>query len=161
MTKKIILHTGEIALIDDIDYNLISKFKKFYAHKSRHLIYASAYYRKNEKPSMILMHRIIMNPKKSQKIDHINGNGLDNRRCNLRICKMSENQWNRIGNIKATSKYKGVDWCKREKKWRARISSNYKVVYIGYFNCEIKAAKAYDNLAIKLHGKYARLNLRS
>lgn len=95
----------------------------------------------------------------SQEVDHINGNGLDCRRGNLRLCTKSENQRNRRPNQNGTSGYKGVGWYKKYNCWRVRIQVNGKKQHIGYFDNEIDAATAYDNAAKQLHGEFARLNL--
>ena len=99
-----------------------------------------------------------MNPPKGMVIDHINHNGLDNRRENLRICTNAENQRNRGKQKNNTSGYKGVDWRKDHKKWRARINKDNKTIHIGYYNIIEEAARAYDAKAKELHGKYAQLN---
>lgn len=90
-------------------------------------------------------------------IDHINGNGLDNRRCNLRICTQAENVRNNRGRMGMTSQYKGVS--KWEGQWIATITSHGKQVRIGQFATEHEAALAYDAAARELHGEYAHLNL--
>lgn len=103
------------------------------------------------------LHREIMGNPKDKVVDHINGNKLDNRKCNLRICTTRENACNSIS-TKGSSKYKGVHWDEDRKKWTACIKNHRKHHFIGRFDNEEDAAKAYDDLAIKLHGEYARLN---
>ena len=100
------------------------------------------------------MHKLITGYKET---DHIDGNGLNNQRGNLRSVTDSQNQMNRK-NIRGTSKYKGVYWNKANKKWLARITINQKNIYIGYFLYEHNAAHAYNFKATELYGEYASLN---
>lgn len=105
------------------------------------------------------MHRLIMNCPCGLTIDHKNGNTLDNRKINLRICSIRENNLNKPKIQKQTSsKYKGVSWQKKEKKWYSSIKSNYKSYNLGLYEKEIDAAKAYDNKALELFGKFANIN---
>lgn len=92
-------------------------------------------------------------------IDHKNGNTLDNRRENLRICTYSENNRNRK-QISSNNKsgYKGVSWDKQKNKWRTCLNINKKQKHIGFFNDIIEAAKAYNEAAIKYFGEFAKLN---
>jgi len=103
------------------------------------------------------MHRFIMKPPDDLVVDHIDGNGLNNTRANLRICTYQQNIFNRKGWGK-DSKYKGVSWDKRSKKWRAKIRYNSKDKHLGVFEDEIEAAKEYDKEAAKLFGEFAYLN---
>ena len=93
-------------------------------------------------------------------IDHINGNKLDNRKCNLRICTRLENAQNRLPNKNSISKYKGVNLRKdvKNKKWRATIQCNKKRYSLGDFLTEKEAAKAYNIKAKELFGQFAVLN---
>jgi len=90
-------------------------------------------------------------------VDHIDGNGLNNTRANLRICTYQQN----VCNCKSRggdSKYKGISWDKRSKKWRAKIRYNSKDKHLGVFEDEIEAAREYDREAAKLFGEFAYLN---
>ena len=92
-------------------------------------------------------------------VDHINRNGLDNRRANLRFATVAENGWNsRRGVNVGSSKYKGVAWDKRAKKWRTVLCYKGGRKYLGYFEDEKTAAKMYDKAAKKYHGEFAVLN---
>lgn len=106
------------------------------------------------------MHRMIMNASKGFVVDHINHNGLDNRKANLRLVTNAQNSYNRPCFKKkgSPSQYKGVYWSKRDNKWQVQISCKGKVKTIGQFKDEIQAAKAYDKAAKKYHGEFAYLN---
>lgn len=106
-----------------------------------------------------LLHRLIMRTPENMQTDHINHDKLDNRKSNLRIVTISENQWNCLKTIKKTSSiYKGVSWDKRKNKWYSRIKKNNKAISIGNFTSEIEAAKAYDKKAKELFGEFALTN---
>lgn len=106
----------------------------------------------------ITMHRFILSPSKGTCVDHINGNGLDNRRCNLRLATKSQNAANRPKDrlISATSKYKGVYRCRG--RWIARIEANRVVKHLGVFKTEEDAARAYDEAATNYFGSFAYRN---
>ena len=106
----------------------------------------------------LYIHRLIMDAPKGMDVDHINGNPLDNRKSNLRICTHAENQRNKGAYKNNTSGYKGVSWYKRDKKWIAGIKHNNKGIYIGLFEDKEEAARAYDKKAKELHGEFAYLN---
>jgi len=104
------------------------------------------------------MHRLVVDTPKGMSTDHINGDGLDNRKQNLRICTHAENQRNRGPQKNNKSGFKGVYWQKNRKTWYARIQHNKKLLYLGCFKDKKEAAKAYDRKAIELHGEFAWLN---
>ena len=104
------------------------------------------------------MHRQILDAPFGMLVDHINGNRLDNRRENLRLCNITESAWNCSGNAKSTSRYKGVCWNKHSGKWQAAIRVKPRLIYLGLFESEKEAAHIYDNAARKHHRKFARLN---
>ena len=106
-----------------------------------------------------IMHREIMHAKKGEYVDHINGNKNDNRKENLRIVTNQQNACNQGIRSNNTSGYKGVTWSKNKNKWNAQITTNYKRKSLGYFDCKHKAAQAYNNRAVELHGKFAKLNV--
>jgi hypothetical protein len=105
-----------------------------------------------------MMHRLIMNTPKGMDTDHINGDSLDNRRCNLRICTHAQNQRN-LKKILGNNKYKGVSLFKKTQKWRARIQINRMGLHLGYFDTEEEAAKAYNEAAEKHFGEFSRINI--
>lgn len=157
--KTIPLTQGKFAIVDDADFAELSKYR-WYVKKEPHTSYAAADVggRKNRK--RLRMHRLIMNAMKGFDVDHINHNGLDNRRCNLRICTRRQNIRNtlkRFGSI-STSKYKGVHWRKDSSRWQARIFNGSRQVSLGHFDTEVDAAKAYNKAASEYFGEFAKLN---
>jgi hypothetical protein len=107
----------------------------------------------------VYLHRLIMGLDFGDKrtVDHMNGNKLDNRNGNLRIATQSQNCGNgKIRKFKKTSRFKGV--YRNKYGWVAQITKDYKIKYIGRFETEVDAAKAYDICATKLFGGFAHLN---
>lgn len=158
MTKEIRLSKGQIAIIDDGDYMLVSRFK-WHVMWVKNRYYAASYQRIAKgvyRP--LLLHRLLMDAGKGQQIDHINGDTLDCTRNNLRFATNSENQRNRIKHADNTSGYKGVDWMPSRNKWRARICVDRVNIHIGLFHTATEAAVAYDEAALTHHGAFARLN---
>ena len=104
------------------------------------------------------MSRLIMNFPRDLMVDHRNHNTLDNQRCNLRVCTNIQNQQNKKRKINIGSKYKGIHFYKQCKKWQAKIKYNKRQLFLGYFDKEINAAKAYDKKAKELFGEFAFTN---
>lgn len=150
MTKEIVLSNGTVALVDDADYAELSAYR-WHQDGNR----AS---RSNGKNRTLKMHRQIMGEQADgREVDHINGNGLDNRRCNLRLCTHAENTRNGSKHRDGlSSTYKGVT--NRYGKWQAMIRTNNKGQYLGMFTSPEDAARAYDAKARELFGEFARLN---
>lgn len=145
-----LLNSNEYVLLNRDDYDLMSKHKWYLFENKRNK------YAQNHNGE--LMHRLIMNAKEGQVIDHKNGNGLDNRKDNLRFVTLSQNNMNARKMRDKSSKYKGVSWHKDNKKWRAEINCKDVKKFLGYFDNEIEAGEAYDKEALKLYGEYAKLN---
>lgn len=103
----------------------------------------------------VYLHRHIMKPPKNMQVDHINGNKLDNRRANLRICNNADNNYNK-GQRKG--KYKGVHYSNNSNKWVAQITKNGKTKHLGLFVDQDDAALAYNEAARSLHGEFAYVN---
>lgn len=149
---------GNYALVDDADYEWLNQWR-WYADKKHNRFYAARQIRIGEKQAVTYMHRAILRITESKIMgDHINGNGLDNQRDNIRICTHKQNQDNKSG-LGGTSKYKGVCLEKRKNLWRAQLGCNGKQIYLGAFSNENDAAIAYNNAAIKYQGEFARLNI--
>lgn len=149
---------NKIVLIDDEDWNLIKDFTWYPWSTKRH----NSIYVRAAVPGIrgkeVRLHRLIMNAKPGQLIDHKNGNALDNRKENLRITNSLGNNMNSTKRKSSTSKFKGVHWGTREQKWKCQIQYNKKKIALGTYNSEIEAAKAYNKAALLYHGEYARLN---
>lgn len=146
---KIKLTKNKWALIDTEDLYKIKEFKWCSSHA---YALTGVYWKK------IYMHRIIINPFMDEQVDHINGDGLDNRKENLRVCTNTQNQYNSKKRKNTSSKYKGVSFYKLSKKWNAKLQYNKKSLNLGYFNSEIEAAKAYNNASLKYHREFANIN---
>jgi len=161
--RKIPLTQGKYAIVDPEDYEELSKYKWF-AIRSKRGFYAARSVGTNRhgaKQKTVRMHQVILKPPAGKFVDHINHNGLDNRKSNLRICTMQQNSWNmRKHRGNCSSKYKGVTWHKSEGKWQTRITCNGKSFSIGYFDDEKAAAMAYDKKAKGLFGEYGSLNFK-
>lgn len=156
------------AKIDVEDFADISRFQWYFifVRKYPHLRYAYKRRKEGEKRIFEYMHRYLTKVKSGVFIDHINGNGLDNRRSNLRVATNSQNQMN-VTATRGRSKFKGIYLTKDRDKWAARIRCNGKRFWLGTFACdvidgidrgEIRAAKAYDKNARLHFGVFARLN---
>lgn len=151
--RMIKLTKGKFALVDDSDFERLSKYKWH-----MHLGYALRASYSSGKKKHIRMHRDILNVPSGKYADHINRNGLDNRRCNLRICSIGENNRNKIKKSGTSSIFKGVSWNKKDEYWHAYIYKNYKRYFLGLFEKETNAAKVYNKKAKELFGKFALLN---
>lgn len=157
--KQIPLTQGQFAIVDDDDYEILSKFKWHASHERTNFYAARRITIGQRKSKTIKMHREILRISDSNiQIDHKDGNGLNNQKSNLRIATISQNQRNKSvqGNNKCG--LKGVYFDKKLKKWRAVFSPNKKSVHIGCFNTAIEAAMAYNDAALKHYGEFARLN---
>jgi hypothetical protein len=105
------------------------------------------------------LHRVILGlSDPAVLVDHINGNGLDNRKSNLRVCNNQQNQANCRKQANTSSRYKGVRWHKGQAKWNAYIKVDGEMKYLGTFIEESKAAMAYNEAAVKYFGEFAKLN---
>jgi hypothetical protein len=160
--KEIPLTKGQVAIVDAADYEWLSKFK-WYATKSTGTSYYATRieYVGKGKSKTYYMHRDILKPKSDERIDHINLDKLDNRKVNLRICSHQQNCFNTLGKNrlnKVTSKYKGVSYYARERKYVAEIRPDGKKIVLGYFENEIDAATVYNAAAQIYFGEFAWLN---
>lgn len=151
--RLIPLTRGQFAIVDAKDYPALTKYKWF-AEGANGKYYAVR--KKNGKS--IKMHRQIKKAPPHLVVDHIDHNGLNNTNANLRLATFTQNCQNQQRASHKTSKYKGVHWHKKQKKWAAQITANKKPHHLGYFKEETQAAKAYDRAAKKYHRQFASLN---
>ncbi len=146
------LTRGRHALVDAADYETLSRYKWSLhdAGKGK-----AQYAVRGNRGRKLFMHREIMQPAPGMVVDHINRNGLDNRRANLRVCTRLQNLQNRYWNA-GQSQYRGVS--PQGDKWMATVGYKGKTIYVGLFDDEIEAARARDQKAHELAGDFAYLN---
>ena len=153
MSKKIYVkskkYSNIFAIVDDEDFKFLNKIK-WYVRKSK-----NTFYIQSQEPTQQI-HRLITKPPKDMIVDHINHNGLDNRKCNLRICTKQQNSMNRPS-YKGKSKYKGV-YPINKKEWIASITFNNQKIKIGIYSSEKEAALSYNYKAKELFKEFACLN---
>lgn len=151
--KKIPLTKGYEAIVDDDDYEAISKHK-WYALTpgGKYTQYACRTKKVDGKKKTFWMHRVINKTPDNLITDHINNNGLDNRKCNLRSVTYQDNIANSRQHKTWSSKYRGVAWHSEGKCWRAYIHINNKYVHLGLFATELEAKEAYDKKRIEVRG---------
>lgn len=150
---KIPLTQGKFAIVDAEDFDFLMQWKWHFnsSYAKRCVKAIGGGYRKE------WMHRVINKTPDGFETDHINGNRLDNRKCNLRTATVNQNQHNQRKHIDNRSGYKGVAWHKRRDKWIARIILNKKSRHLGYFSTAEAAHKAYRIAAKELYGDFARM----
>ena len=147
--KKLNLTKSKSAMVDSKMHTVLSNWKWS--------LHSMGYACRNRKGKLILLHRQIMDFPKLN-VDHINGDKLDNRTINLRLCTQAENTRNSKSHKDSTSKYKGVFWNKDTRKWRTRLMFNSKTVLDKCFVSETDAADEYNAQSKIYHGKFAKFN---
>lgn len=156
--KEVILTQGKVAFVDDEDYESVSENTwradcvngKWYAVRQKQV---------NRISKKIYMHRQIMNAPKGMEVDHIDGNGLDNRKDNMRVVTHNQNMKNKKVNSNNKWGYTGVHFSGRDRVFQAYIQNGKHHVYLGKFDNPVSAAIAYNEAATKYFGEYARLNV--
>ena len=159
--KRIKLTQGKFAIVDDEDYDWLMQWKWHAQWDGRHwkaTRWERGWKKGKGKRKLVFMHREILKTPKNLFTDHINGNGLDNRKINLRYCTNAQNQWNQLPHKKCVSKYKGVSFRKDISKWQVYIRKNRKITFVGHYKDEFNAAKSYDAKAKELFGEFALTN---
>lgn len=150
------LTKGYEAVIDAADVPLVDGFN-WCAQVQSHTVYAQRKDRSGPKPRTVLLHRVIAGEPEGFDIDHRDGNGLDNRRANLRDATKAQNQHNARISKRNTSGFKGVMRNNRNSKWQAMIGLNRKQHHLGFFNCPTAAYFAYIKASRALHGEFGRI----
>lgn len=151
--KEISLTKGKVAMIDIEDFELVSQNKWHvsdgYAARAERIDYG--------KYKVVKMHRIVMNCPQGLEVDHLNGDKLDNRKSNLRICTHQQNTQNR--KIQTNSGgYKGVYFYKNKPNWKKRYLAHIKQKNLGCYATALEAARVYNKAALEIFGEFARLN---
>lgn len=158
--RKVILTQNKIALVDSSDYLKVLGHT-WHAYFDGNNWYALTNISVcNGKYRTVSMHRLLLGEPKNVKIDHVDGNGLNNRRKNLRFASDSHNQCNSRKRKNCTSRFKGVYWRKDRNCWQAQIGSqkNQTRRSLGFFTSERLAAATYDSAARKTYQRFARTN---
>jgi len=152
--KQIFVSPDYVAKVDDADYDLVSAYK-WWSVRHRHGGLATVYaWARRKNGTKVSMHGLLV-----PHADHHNNDGLDNQRDNLRPATQSQNRMNTRKTVSPTSsKFKGVCWHKKAKKWMASIKINHTPRYLGLFIEEYEAAEAYDEAAKQLFGEFAQPN---
>ena len=143
------LGRGAFALIDATDAALVGE-RCWTLSRRANKLYATS--------RGVYLHRVILGAPRGQEVDHINGDGLDNRRSNLRLCNRSENARNATRHFDGASGFKGVCRNKNGKRWLAQIFRNGSTARLGVFDTAEDAARAYDRASVRLDGEFARPN---
>ena len=152
---EIPLSQGKVAIIDDADWLLILPYRWYAAYSHGNWYAVAIPLGGNSRSTKIRMHNLILGTK---PVDHRDGNGLNNRRSNLRRCTDALNQQNTLSRG-GSSEFKGVSWNKQKRKWQVAFRCNGINHFVGYFDDEIKAASAYNNAIMPVAGEFARLNV--
>jgi len=151
--KRLELTRGYYALLDAEDYEFARRFKWRAVIKGK---WTNAYGRVDGED--VFMHRALLKAKQGEQVGHKNSNGLDNRRCNVRLCTQPENRRNNEVAAHTTSGFKGVCYSKRYRSWRATIGIMNRDYSLGSYATKIEAAIAYNIGSVEFHGPFARLN---
>jgi hypothetical protein len=152
------LNDGLFAHVDDEYVERLSQYYWF-AREFHGTTYAFANIGRGRGRRQIRMHRLVLQAPNGVEVDHRNGDGLNNRRKNLRFSTHQQNQWNKKG-TGGTSKYKGVSFCSQTNRWKASIRVDGRTRTLGRFDSEEQAARAYDAVALKTRGEWAHLNFQ-
>lgn len=158
MARGIPLTQGHVALVDAVDYDWLMQWKWCVQRQGKRWYAVTSIGGRNHR-QRIQMHRLVMDAPDGLDVDHIDNNGLNNTRANLRLATRQQNMFNKPLTEANNSGYKGVYWHKHKMAWGASIQRDGKQISLGYFDSPEDAALAYDRAAIELFGEYAYLNL--
>lgn len=154
--KTIELTQGLHAIVDDDDFAALAKHKwTAQFNKSRTVVYAI----RESRAGRVYMHRLLAGAGRGEVVDHVNRNGLDNRRKNLRLVTRGQNKLNSPLPKNNKSGFRGVTFDAKKNRWRAFIGYGGALHYLGSFENVEDAARAYDEAATLHHGEFANLNL--
>jgi hypothetical protein len=159
-TRTIPLTRGFVAIIDADDWDMVSRHK-WAAQKGGNSVYARTSIRGGDgKQYALLLHRLLLKSERGTFVDHIDGDGLNNIRANLRACSHAENIRNSAVKTdkRKRSKFKGVGQCSGTGRWRASIEKDGSRLDLGTFDTEERAARAYDAASRLFHGRFSRNN---
>ena len=162
--RTIPLTRGEVSLVSPEDFEGLARFK-WYADicrggRQKYAVRGTAKTETGHRQRKVRMHRQILCAPPGLQVDHINGDTLDNRRANLRLCSNAENARNQRRPFgKKSSVFKGVCWNREHGRWVAYIKVDGRKIHLGYFDFETGAALAYDGAAQEYFGEFARVNL--
>jgi hypothetical protein len=147
--RYIPLMHGQFAIVDAEDYEWLNRYT---------WVLWSGYAIRHSSGKSFFMHREIVQAPPGMVVDHINGNRLDNRRCNLRLCTRPQNVRNAAKRPGCLSQYKGVSFDRRHNSWYATIWFKNRSIGLGHYHDEAQTARAYDRAALELFGEFAWLN---
>jgi hypothetical protein len=156
--RKIDLGQGKFTIVEPPDYYRLQGFKWWLHANGTNLYAARTAITDDLQSKIIFLHRQIMDFPKGRVVDHKNCDSLDNRRDNLRIVTQAENMRNRRKRKNTSSRFIGVWFDKKRRRWTVQIRYQGKKLWLGRFTSELDAAKAYDEAAGKYHIEFARLN---
>lgn len=157
--REITLTRGQVALVDDDDFEWLSQWRWYAQSNGRGGFYAAR--RARHQGPLIYMHRLIAGTENGLITDHVDGNGLNNQRSNLRSATQLQNMMNRIGKTAGSSRFKGVWFDARQsgaRKWRSAIRINGKLKYLGRFEREEDAGAAYAAAASQHFGQFSNIS---
>jgi len=149
------LTQNQTVIIDDADRPLVSGYS-WYAVECNGKFYPQAKEPGTNQP--IYLHRYIMGAGADEEVDHRNGDSLNFRHSNLRVCDSTGNNRNVGKRAGLSSRYKGVHWHKAMDRWQAKINVDGRGKHLGYFHDEMEAARAYEEASLRLHGEFGRRN---